>query len=272
MVLAEACRRAIAGAPLTAFAGLAGGGYRVLGRGPGVLVVLPGIVGGGDALAAVGYALADTHRTCLVHYPTARSLDTLLAALTAMHARAGGGPLALCGGSFGGMIAQAWLARAPHAVDAVVLSGAGPPDPARADRNTRLLPWMRRLPMPAWRAVLRLAVRLSTGRAPERAYWRGFYGDAVDRLRWADIESRYRIAIDVDRAGPPSPAAAAGWRGRLLVLEGARDRVANARHREGLRAVFPTAQVHEFADAGHGLALEQPDEWLRVVSSFLRQC
>lgn len=71
---------------------------------------------------------------------------------------------------------------------------------------------MARPPMPVWRSLLRLAVRLSIAKTPER---------------------------DRDRAA--------------------------------LRAVFPAARFHAFADAGHGLALEQPEAWLRVVADFLRE-
>ena len=188
-----------------------------------------------------------------------------------MCARVGGGPIAVCGGSFGALVAQAWLARDPGFIGSLVMSGAGPPEAARADRNARLLPWMARLPIGAWRALLRLAVRLSTKRAPERDYWRAFYGEAVAALRWPDIESRYRVSIDVDRVGPALGAAVGGWRGRVLVLEGARDPVARRSHRAALRALFPQAAFHEFADAGHGLALERPDEWVGVVSGFLRE-
>ena len=79
------------------------------------------------------------------------------------------------------------------------------------------------------------------------------------------------MSIGVDQSGPALGVAVAGWPGRVLVLEGARDAVASARHRAALRAVFPAARFHAFADAGHGLALEQPDVWLRVVSDFLRR-
>ena len=270
MTLGAACARVARESPLVPFAG-GTGGYRVIGHGPALLVVLPGIVGSADALAALGDALAATHRTCLVHYPTVPSLDALLAALDGMCAREGGGAVSVCGGSFGALMAQAWLARDASRIRAIVLSGAGPPDAARADKNARLLPWMARLPIGAWRALLRLAVRLSTRRAPERDYWRAFYHGEIAALRWSDLESRYRVSIDVDRAGPALTAAVAGWPGRVLVLEGARDSVASRTHRAALRAVFPAAQFHEFADAGHGLALEQPDEWLRVVSGFLRE-
>jgi pimeloyl-ACP methyl ester carboxylesterase len=90
-------------------------------------------------------------------------------------------------------------------------------------------------------------------------------------LRWPDVESRYRVSIDVDRVGPAIAAAVAGWQGRVLVLEGARDPIARGTHRAALRALFPHATFHTFADAGHGLALERPDEWIGVVAGFLRE-
>jgi pimeloyl-ACP methyl ester carboxylesterase len=271
MTLGAACARVARESPLVPFDGKGGGGYRVVGEGASVLVVLPGIVGSADALAGLGYDLASTHRTCLVHYPTVPSLDALLASLDAMRTREGGGAVSVCGGSFGALVAQAWLSRRPEAFSALVLSGAGPPDAARAVKNARLLPWMARLPMPAWRALLRLAVRLSIAKAPERDVWRSFYGAAIAALRWPDLESRYRVSIGVDQSGPALDAAVTGWPGRVLVLEGVRDAVASARHRAALRAVFPAARFHVFADAGHGLALEQPEAWLRVVTDFLRE-
>jgi pimeloyl-ACP methyl ester carboxylesterase len=271
MTLGEACARVARESPLVPFAEAGGGGYRVVGSGASLLVVLPGIVGSADALAGLGYELAATHRTCLVHYPSVPSLDALLTSLDAMCAREGGGVVSVYGGSFGALVAQAWLSRRPDAFTALVLSGAGPPDAARAAKNARLLPWMARLPMPAWRTLLRLAVRLSIAKTPERDVWRAFYGAAIEALRWPDLESRYTVSIGVDQSRPALDAAVAGWPGRVLVLEGARDAVASARHRAALRAVFPAARFHAFADAGHGLALEQPEAWLRVVSDFLRE-
>lgn len=149
MTLGAACARVARESPLVPFPGESGGGYRVIGEGASLLVVLPGIVGSADALAALGYDLAATHRTCLVHYPTVASLDALLTSLDTMCAREGGGAASVCGGSFRALMAQAWLSRRPDAFTALVLSGAGPPDAARAAKNARLLPWMARLPMPA---------------------------------------------------------------------------------------------------------------------------
>jgi pimeloyl-ACP methyl ester carboxylesterase len=56
----------------------------------------------------------------------------------------------------------------------------------------------------------------------------------------------------------------------MLVIEGSRDRVARSSVREALRSTYPRARFHTFDGAGHAPALEQPDAWLGVVSSFLR--
>lgn len=267
--LAQALPRLPAHGPFVPL-GDSGGGFRRVGQGPGRLVVLPGIVGAADVLAALGEALADTHQTWLVTYPRVGGLSELLAWLDALRALSGGGPVSVYGGSFGGLVAQAWLRHAPQAIEDVVVSGVGPPEAARAERNRRVLPWLARVPMPAWRALLGLAVRLSTTRAPDRAVWRAHYRGDVDALTWPVLESRYLVGIDIDRAGPPSASELAAWRGRMLVLEGTRDRVARGPQRAALRAVYPRASFHVFEGVGHGMALEQPDQWLQVVSTFLR--
>jgi pimeloyl-ACP methyl ester carboxylesterase len=137
--------------------------------------------------------------------------------------------------------------------------------------NSRALTWMRRLPMPALGALVRLAVRGATRRAVDRAAWRAYYGRAIQALRWDDIASRYQISIDVDSAGPPGRDALNRWSGRMLAIEGSRDRVARSRVRAALRTTYPDARFHVFEGAGHGPALERPEEWLRVVSSFFRR-
>jgi pimeloyl-ACP methyl ester carboxylesterase len=249
--------------------GTSGGGVRCLGDGPARLVVLPGLVGPGDALATLGEALGGTHQTAFVTYPRVEGLAALLAWLETLRAHLGGGTVSVYGGSFGGLVAQAWLRQSPAAIDDLVVSGVGPPDAIRAARNERLLPWFARVPMPVWRLLLGLAVRLSTSRTPDRDLWRAVYGHDVAHLAWPDLAWRYRVSIDVDRAGAPGESELRAWHGRMLVLEGTRDRLARGPQRAALRAVYPRATFHVFEGAGHGMALEQPDEWLRVVAAFL---
>ncbi|MBL8137867.1 MAG: alpha/beta hydrolase [Acidobacteria bacterium] len=246
-----------------------GGGIRRVGRGRARLVVLPGLIGPADPLAALGEALADSHETAFVTYPRAANLAALIDWLEALRRELGGASVAVYGGSFGGLVAQAWLRTFPASMTDLIVSGVGPPDPARAAKNARLLPWFGRLPMSAWRRLLGLAVRLSTAGTPDRNLWRAAYGADIDTLAWPDLAARYRVSINVDRAGPPAAEALAAWPGRMLVLEGAKDRVARGPQRAALRAVYPRASFHVFDGAGHGLALAQPDAWLRVVTTFL---
>ncbi len=249
-----------------------GGGIRVAGRGPRALILLPGIVGAADALAALADGLDGHTRVAFVTYPRVESLDAMLAWLEQVRARmAGQSRIAVYGGSYGGLVVQAWLRRAPASLGDIVISGTGPPEVARADKNARTLSLVRRAPMAAWRLALRTAVRVTTRRAPDREIWRAFYGRAIDGLAKADLVSRYRVVIDLDRMGPPSFSDLVPWRGRLLVLEGARDGVARERARAALRTTYPQATFHVFDDVGHGMALDRPDEWLHVVSGFLRQ-
>jgi pimeloyl-ACP methyl ester carboxylesterase len=261
--------------PLQRIDGEPTGGYRAVGdaaageRGR-LLVVLPGLVGPADAVASLAAELGSSWRVCAVTYPRAESVEALLAWLERLRRREGGGAASVYGGSFGALVAQAWLRAHPDGIADLVLSGAGPPDAARAARNRRALRWMGRAPMPLWRAVLRLAVWLATGRAADRDYWRRFYGAAIGEMTWPDLESRYRIAIGVDEGGPPGPDVLVRWCGRMLALEGSRDRVARSTAREALRATYRRAQFHTFEGAGHAPALERPEAWLAVVAGFLR--
>jgi pimeloyl-ACP methyl ester carboxylesterase len=261
----------VGAAPLQSFGVDESGGYRGVGEGPRLLVVLPGLVGPADALAALARALGTGWRVAFVTYPRVDSLTTLIEWLEAIRRREGAGVVAVCGGSFGGLVAQAWLRSHPASVGDIVLSGTGPPDPVRAAKNAKAIRWMARLPMAAWRAALRLAVWASTRRVSDRAYWRSYYAESIRTLTWDDLESRYRISIGVDEGGPLDGGASTRWRGRMLVLEGERDRVASSRVRGALRATYPAATFHTFRGAGHSPALERPDDWLRVVVEFLNR-
>ncbi|MFN8058008.1 MAG: alpha/beta hydrolase [Vicinamibacterales bacterium] len=241
---------------------------RWLGTGRRGLLVCPGAVGTGDALVGLVPALASSYRIGLLAYPRVSSLDRLIDGLCHLVAAAGLDTVSVYGGSFGGLVAQAFAARNPARVPAIVLSGAGVPDPSRAARNERLLPWIRRCPFAATRGLLRLVVWLTTRHAVEKAAWRRFYGRALDAFTVDDLESRYRLSIDFDRRAIVETLRES-WHGRMLVLEGAEDSVAHGSVRAALRQAYPTATFVTFEGAGHGLALDRPRDWAKTVAEFL---
>jgi pimeloyl-[acyl-carrier protein] methyl ester esterase len=243
---------------------------RVSGSGAEGLIILPGAIGGSEATASLLQELSERYRLVLVEYPVVSGLDELLSGLSSLLAREGIRQTALVGGSFGGIVAQAFLFRFPEATTRVVLSATGPPDPKRARTNERFLRIVRFLPMGLVRTLLRFGVKRIVKRAPrDREHWSRFYERAVDGLTRERLSSLYRIAIDFDRLGPDRLAAIESWKGEMLLIEGSEDRVASQRSREALKSAYPRAERVTLEGAGHGMALEKPDEWREAVTGFL---
>ena len=79
----------------------------------------------------------------------------------------------ILGGSFGGLIAQAFLQRFPQHTRRVVLSATGSAKPDRAASNEK---FARVLPVGVARVLLRAIVRASLRAVTDdRAFWRDFY-------------------------------------------------------------------------------------------------
>ena len=245
--------------------------YRVLGTGPRGLLLLPGAIGDGEAYFALAPLAAD-HRLVAIAYPHLGDLDALVGGLAAILDREGIASIDIVGGSFGGLVAQAFLRRHPARTGRVVLSVTGPADPSRAASNERWAARIARLPLAVTRALLRAIVRatLRKVRNPEdRAFWRAFYFDAIARTTRDEVRTRYELSAALDRAGPPAPADLAAWQGRMLILEGDADRIAGARARDALKSIYPGAAVHTFAGSGHAVSAERPREWAAVIAAFL---
>jgi pimeloyl-ACP methyl ester carboxylesterase len=241
--------------------------YRVAGAGGEGVLLLPGAIGSGEVYFPLLGHLADELRLVAIDYPVVSSLDEMLSGLAAILDAEGIERVALVGSSFGGMVAQSFLARFPGRTTRVVLAATGPPDPERAARNEKWLARARYVPMPLFRLLMKLLIRKMLKRVErDRELWSRFYRDAIDGWRRARLLSQYRLAIEFDRrVRPPSD-----FPGEMLLLEGSEDAVATKKSRDALKAAYPRARVHAFEGAGHGLSLERPDEWKAVVGGFLR--
>jgi pimeloyl-ACP methyl ester carboxylesterase len=244
--------------------------YRVAGTGPQGLLLLPGAVGDGDAYFTLAPLLSTTHTLIAIAYPRIVSLTALLDGLRYILDRERIDSTDIVGGSFGGMIAQAFLRRFPQRTRRVVLSATGPAKAERAASNERFAWIMAHLPLGLTRTLLRLIVRVSLMPVTvDRAFWRSFYFTAIGALSREEFAARYALSADVDRHGPPSPAGLQEWDGAVLILEGEADRVAHAGARDDLRSLFPDARVHTFPGAGHAISAERRGEWAAEIAAFL---
>jgi len=244
--------------------------YRVAGSEAQGLLVLPGALGGSEGMAPLIAHLADDYRLLFLEYPAVFGLDDLLLGLSEILRREGIGRTALLGGSFGGIVAQAFLLHFPEKTTRVVLSATGPPDPRRARTNERFLRMVRFIPMGWVRFLLRLGIKKLLKRVPrERELWLRFYSGAIDGLTRERFQTLYRVSIDFDRGCPDRIAALETWPGEMLLIEGSEDRVASKKSRDALRAAYPRAETLTLEGAGHGMALERPEEWREAVTRFL---
>ena len=228
--------------------------YRAAGDGTQGLLLLPGAVGDGDAYFTLLPLLSSTHRLLAIAYPPVDSLTALLDGLRYILDRERIDSTDIVGGSFGGLIAQAFLRRFPQRTRRIVLSATGPAKPERAASNEKWARVMGRLPLGVTRALLRAIVRASLRPVTEdRAFWREFYFRAIALLSRDELVTRYRLSADVDRHGPPSPAGLQEWTGLMLILEGDADRIAHSAARDNLKSLYPAARVQTFPGAGHAI-------------------
>ncbi len=246
--------------------------YRVAGTGAEGLVVLPGALGGSEGMAPLLEHLAHHFHILFVEYPVVSGLDDVLAGLFEILKREGIRRTALLGGSFGGMVAQAFLLSFPHETTRVALSATGPPDHRRARTNERFLRILRFTPMGVVRSVLRLGIRKLMKRVPrEREFWLRFYSKAIDDLTRERFQTLYRVSIDFDRGYSDRSAALESWRGEMLLIQGSEDRMASRKSRDALKASYPRAETVTLQGAGHGMSLERPEEWRDAVTRFMKR-
>lgn len=244
--------------------------YRVVGSGAQGLLLLPGAVGDGDVYFTLAPLLSSTHWLIAVAYPRVESLTALLDGLRYILDRERIDSTDIVGGSFGGLIAQACLRRFPQRTRRVVLSATGPAKPERAVSNQKWARVIGALPIGVMHALLRLIVRVSLMPVTvDRAFWRGFYFQAIGGLSREELVARYALSVDVDRHGPPSPAGLQEWTGGVLLLEGDADKIAHASAHDSLRLLFSGARVHAFPGAGHAISAERRTEWAATIADFL---
>ena len=93
----------------------------------------------------------------------------------------------------------------------------------------------------------------------------------IGRLGKADLVARYALAVDFDRNARFTPDDLQSWPGRILILEGDDDPIAEAPAREALKALHPQARVHTFHGTGHVASIARLDEYVAVIAAFLRE-
>jgi pimeloyl-ACP methyl ester carboxylesterase len=247
--------------------------YIACGHGAETLLILPGLLGIGEMSFHHILTFESEYRVIAPTYPFAvTTVAQLMEGIAGILHAEGIDRAHVLGGSYGGIVAQCFVRQYPSKVSRLILSHTGGPKPERAETNKRFIRVLRFLPMGVLRAMLRLATRKSLKDAPkQRAFWEAYSEEMIRRVSKADLIARYQIAVDFDATSRFTPEDLANWPGRILILEGDNDPIAEAPAREALKAFHPQARVHTFRGTGHVASIAKLDEYVSVIKRFLHE-
>ncbi|MCA1634535.1 MAG: alpha/beta hydrolase [Acidobacteria bacterium] len=254
--------------------------YVTGGRGPQTLLMFHGAVGGAETMQWLADAFADECRTIAPTVAGVRTLEEVCDAASAILDREHVGRAVVFGGSFGGLVAQAFLKRRRRQVEHLVLLSTGAPSPAVGAKNAKAMKFLRFIPFPLMRALMKLEMgkhlHAPTAASPEHAervhLFRRRLDDYLDhKLTKQTFLSRIELSIDFNLRENYGPEDYADWPGRVLLVESNDDPMIPAAERARLKATYPRALVCAFEGAGHMIPLLRQEELVGVVRAFLRE-
>lgn len=187
---------------------------------------------GGLRRAALGFAflerLAAHHTVIAPDYPPVRSIEQFMVGFDNILQIERVDTFALVGESYGGMLAQAYLAHRPKDVDKLVLSSSGPADYGRAwlPAEKLFMSLARVLPERPLKFLLAAGLRRVVAGLPQpqRTELAELITTVVQQeLCRADVVSHFAVAADLIRTEAVNAAAFQGWNGRVVVLSAAND-------------------------------------------------
>jgi pimeloyl-ACP methyl ester carboxylesterase len=247
--------------------------YYRLGEGPTILWLT-----GGLRRAALGFAfmerLAQHYTVISPDYLPVRSMDEFTTAFDTILQIEGVETLTLGGQSYGGMLAQAYLAHHGKVVERLILSSTGPADYGKAWLPVEYfcMGLARVLPETTVKNLLVGGLlKVISVPASKRAEWQeAIYAIMQNDLSRADVVSHFSVAADIIRKRMITPAAFQNWSGRILVLSAQNDITQSKKDIPHYEKLFRrTVEVIDMGDMGHTAALFNPDKYVELLEQAL---
>jgi pimeloyl-ACP methyl ester carboxylesterase len=233
---------------------------------------------GGIRRAALGFSfmerLANKHTIIAPDYPPVQTIDEFITAFDTILQSEGVDSFALGGQSYGGLLAQAYLAHRGKAVERLILSSSGPADYGKA--------WL-----PVEYAFIALAAMLTektvknlltggllkviTLPEAERREWREAIQEVMqNKLTRADVISHFAVAADLIRKGSVTSSAFQNWSGRIIVLSAENDPTQSKKDIPRYEKLFGrSVEALNMGDMGHTAALFNPDKYVELLEQAL---
>ncbi len=233
---------------------------------------------GGLRRAALGFGfmqrVAKRHTIIAPDYPPVQSVDDCMAAFDAILRAEQIGTFALGGQSYGGMLAQAYLACRPQTVERLILSSSGPADFGLAWLPVEhlIIALVRVLPQKTVKRMLAGGLlKFVTLPDAERLEWeQAIRWVLEDDLTREDVVSHFAVAADLIRKRSVRPAAYRDWHGRIIVLSAANDATQDESDFPRYEKLFgrPVERL-DMGQMGHTAALFDPDAYAALLECAL---
>lgn len=220
--------------------------------------------------------LAAQHTVIAPDYVPVRTVAEFTDAFDAILGAESVDTVALVGQSYGGMLAQAYLAHRPGAINRLILSSTGPADYAPGWLAiedvlvfiTKIVPEKLLKELVA-AALVRLTRQLPT--VQQRQLADLIRKTVRERLSRADMVSHFAVAADLIRTQIVTPAAFFGWSGRIVVLTAQNDPTQSSKDVPHYARLFGrTPEVLSLGQLGHAGVLTEPSAYIDLVESALR--
>ena len=233
---------------------------------------------GGLRRAAPGFAfmekLAARHTVIAPDYPHVNSIDEFITAFDAILQTEGVDTFTLAGQSYGGLLAQAYLAHKPKAVERLILTSTGPADYGKAWLFVEyfFIALARLLPEKTVKNLLvGKILDLITVPEAERAEWVEALQTMIQNdLSRSDMVSHFAVAADMIRKGIVAPAAYRNWTGRIIVLSAENDPTQSKKDLPHYKKLFGrTVELFDMGKMGHTALLFNPDKYVELLEQTL---
>lgn len=232
---------------------------------------------GGLRRAALGFdfleRLGQRRLVIAPDYPPVQTIGEFTAAFDAMLQAAGVERVTVGGQSYGGLLAQAYLAQRPELVERLILSSTGPADYGKAWLPVEYLCNFLARVLPEQQLKNLLAgglLKFMTLPEAERAEWRVAVEHVMHHeLRRADVISHFAVAADLIRRRLITPQAFQDWHGSISVLSAANDPTQSQKDFPRYAKLFGRAvQVIDMGQLGHTAALFNPEQYVAWIESL----
>lgn len=244
--------------------------YLVGGTGKKTVLLLVGGLRAADGGFRMTEALEDEFRLIVPTYPVVPTMAHLCEGLAAILTAEDAAPVHLIAGSFGGMVAQAFVRAYPQYVDRMILSTTAVLDADAVRRYQQQLQMI--LPLPEADVLQGAKAQMLSTMAPpeaELALWTAYLDELYsERLGKDALVSTYHCIIDFAMSYHLQPTDLDGWHGQMLIIESDDDATFSEAQRTALKALYPRAQVHTFSGAGHSPGSTRRAEYTALVKQF----